>query len=153
MNSIWFRLKKCWFTKVLRQQWRYISLPKINKTFEKFNVGDFVSVQPMKVPCGSVFFIDIMDENNPKIGQIFTLKEKNPDPKHQDCPPLCCCVRGPSWHKIWTHAGWVFEEIDEKAYKEAVEKYHGPYMEREKARHEKLVTENEMNQARLVKKE
>ena len=137
MNSIWFRLKKWWFTKVLRQQWRYICLPNIKEPFQKFDAAEFVSVQPMSNPrLGALFYMETMSSDNPKIGQIFHGVEKNPHNHGKE--PCMCCLRGPTWDRIWTPLGWVHEKDGEEAYKAAVEKYHEPYMKREKEQFEKM---------------
>ena len=65
-------------------------------------LGDLMSVQPMsEPPKGLTIPWEFLDENNPKVGQIFSDGLKDP------CCDGCCA---PRWYKIWTGTEWVFEK-------------------------------------------
>jgi hypothetical protein len=114
-----------WHDRKYRISFSKFKLPLVTQKFKELNIKNFMSVQPMSAPINLSFYFENMDANNPLVGQIFVLEEKEP---LEHCgQPLCCCVRGPSWHKIWTPNGWVFEKDNEVAFKEACDKYNIPY--------------------------
>ena len=46
------------FTAGTGEQWAGIALPLVRKVFGQIAAKDFVSVQPMSLPSGLVFFLD-----------------------------------------------------------------------------------------------
>lgn len=95
--------------------------PVIKEVFPELLIKDFVSIQPLSFsekPSNSQF--EILDSNNPKIGQVFT--DGFIDSRDAENPPLCgCCC--PRWHKIFTPTGWIYEKKDKKSYEEAYNCY------------------------------
>ena len=58
------------------EQWAGIALPLVRKVFGMISAKDFVSVQPMNLPSGLVFFLAF------KSGTAQKLLKTNPPPQH-----------------------------------------------------------------------
>ena len=117
-----------------RESWGDVSLPLIKTISPTWSIKEFMSVQPMKSAAGLTFYMENMDANNPKVGQIFNLQPKIPH--DHGGSPCCCCLRGEHWHKIYTPTGWVYEEGNEPYFQQMVTEYNIPYREEERRRHE-----------------
>lgn len=109
--------------------------PIIRKHNYAHLADELISVQPMNAPSSKMFLYLSMNEKNPVIGQVFHHEDKFP---HKHDGVCMCCLRGPSWSKIWTPDGWMFEKGNEEKYKEAFDKYNPPYIAAEKERYEKM---------------
>lgn len=66
------------------EQWAGIALPLVRKVFAQFSSKDFVSVQPMNLPSGLVFYLDFkygsstagFDANDNMYGNVSTFGDK-----------------------------------------------------------------------------
>src|SRR5947207_11803235 len=72
--------------------WGSISLPFIRKVFPELIKEDFVSIQPMSESLDSSLVFEILDSNNPKIGQIFSDGVKHLEDEKLVGPICGCCV-------------------------------------------------------------
>ena len=118
-----------------RGAWGKFTMPVIkNMIYPEWSVKEFLSVTPLTLKPGLIMYMETMDANNPKIGQIFNLQPKIPH-DHGGAPCMCC-LRGEHWHKIYTPTGWVYEEGNEVYYQQMVVEYNVPYREAERKRHE-----------------
>jgi len=122
--------------------WDKISLPKIKNMDPRGFVDSLVSIQPLQGPLDPdcTFLMEIMDSNHPVVGQIFHDKYKFPH-DHGDSPCMCC-LRGPSWSKIYTPQGWVYEETEKEEYEAAVKEYNPPYRRALRENHIKMCEEH-----------
>jgi len=93
-------------------------LPIMRDVFLPLDLKEFISVQPMTGPVSTIFKWESIDENNPKVGQIFHDTPKDDDPGRG------CCLRS-MWHKIWTGTEWIFERnISQEEWKSVIAKFH-----------------------------
>lgn len=91
--------------------------PVIKNMSSECFIDQLASVQPMVGPHDTqVISFEILDENNPKVSQIFSDGLKDP------CCNGCCA---PRWYKIWTGTEWIFErKVSSTEWKNIVTKFH-----------------------------
>lgn len=87
-------------------------------------ISDLMSVQPMINPDPSLIFkFEILDENNPQLGQRFRVRPKYPL-THPEWYDWNCCCRGDYWERMWTRNGWVHEQnLTTEEWQELIEVY------------------------------
>jgi hypothetical protein len=107
------------------------SFPIIKNMSSTDLVKDLISVQPMNYLTPKMFYTEIMDRAQPRVGQVYDDGPKYP----KECDDSFCCLRD-YWSKVWTPEGWVSEKTEPMKFQKAFEKYNPLYkaeIEKEKS--------------------
>ena len=56
------------------EEWSGVALPLVRRIFGEIAAQDFVSVQPMNLPSGLVFYLDFKYGKNAALKELVTLK-------------------------------------------------------------------------------
>lgn len=129
IRRLWYRSKRWWMIfwcafrgKPYIGNFESYTFPIIHRVNYELAAQELISVQPMNLPTGLVFYMDYKCEKNPQLGQVFEAGLKNPltHVHHGGC----CRNSDDYWHKIFTEHGWVYEkQLTPEEWEIKVDKY------------------------------